>query len=74
MLTAGSEKTSETTLRNRIEDLQVAAADSPRVVNFLRNVPAGAATLQDIERYGATGKVWSSLADPDRPACGWTEL
>ncbi|MFJ9460785.1 replication-relaxation family protein [Kitasatospora sp. NPDC101447] len=74
VLTAGSEKTSETTLRNRIEDLQVSAADNARVASFLRHVPAGAATLQDIEAYGATAKVWSSLADPDRSACGWTEL
>jgi len=73
ILTAGPNG-SETTMRNRIEDLQLAATDNARVVNLLRHVPAGAATLQDIEKYGPSAPVWSPLADHDRPACGWADL
>ncbi|MEU6973603.1 replication-relaxation family protein [Kitasatospora aureofaciens] len=65
---------SETTMRNRIEDLQLAAGDNARVVNLLRNVPAGAATLRDIEEYGPSAPVWSPLADAERPRCGWADL
>ncbi|MER7755429.1 replication-relaxation family protein [Kitasatospora sp. NPDC097643] len=65
---------SETTMRNRIEDLQLAAGDNARVVNLLRHVPAGAATLQDIEEQGPSAPVWSPLANPERPPCGWADL
>ncbi|MEV7177845.1 replication-relaxation family protein [Kitasatospora sp. NPDC093679] len=62
------------TMSNRIADLQLAAGEGSRVVNLLRRVPAGAATLDDIESHGPSAPVWKSLAQPDRPACSWADL
>ncbi|MFD9124148.1 replication-relaxation family protein [Kitasatospora sp. NPDC059571] len=70
ILTGGS----ATTMRHRIEDLQLAAREDTRVVSMLRTVPAGAATLDDITAQGPSAPVWKSLAHPDRPACSWTDL
>nr|WP_030181118.1 replication-relaxation family protein [Streptomyces sp. NRRL S-813] len=59
-------------LGNRISDLQAMVAEHPLVGTLARQVPMGAAVLEDLEDRGATGDVWVPLAGGDsRP---WTEL
>ncbi|PWI05134.1 hypothetical protein DIZ27_41140 [Streptomyces sp. NWU339] len=59
-------------LGNRINDLQAMVAQHPLVGTLARQVPLGAAVLDDLELQGPTGDVWVSLADGEpRP---WTEL
>lgn len=59
-------------LKNRINDLQAMAAQHPLVAILAREVPLGAAILEDIEQLGPTAAVWVPLtgATP-RP---WTDL
>jgi hypothetical protein len=63
---------SPTVLNNRINDLQAMAAQHPHVATMAREVPTGAAVLEDLELQGPTGDVWVPLngCEP-RP---WTEL
>lgn len=49
-------------LANRISDLQAMAAQHPLVAALAREVPLGAATLNDLEANGPTGNVWVPLA------------
>ncbi|OQR63421.1 hypothetical protein B6E66_13845 [Streptomyces maremycinicus] len=59
-------------LGNRISDLQAMAAQHPLVAALARQVPLGAAVLDDLELHGPTGEVWAPLAGGGlRP---WTEL
>jgi hypothetical protein len=59
-------------LGNRISDLQAMVAEHPLVGTLARQVPMGAAVLEDLEDRGPTGDVWVPLAGGDsRP---WTEL
>ncbi|MEU9014661.1 replication-relaxation family protein [Streptomyces sp. NPDC048479] len=59
-------------LDNRISDLQAMVAQHPLVGTLARQVPLGAAVLDDLELQGPTGDVWVPLADGEpRP---WTEL
>ncbi|MGV9349325.1 replication-relaxation family protein [Streptomyces spiralis] len=59
-------------LDNRISDLQAMVAEHPLVGTLARQVPMGAAVLDDLEDRGPTGDVWVPLAGGDsRP---WTEL
>jgi hypothetical protein len=59
-------------LGNRISDLQAMVAQHPLVGTFARQVPLGAAVLDDLELQGPTGDVWAPLAGGEpRP---WTEL
>lgn len=57
---------------NRISDLKAMVAHHPLVAEMAREVPLGAAVLEDIEERGATDDVWEPLAGgKPRP---WTEL
>ncbi|WP_406436510.1 replication-relaxation family protein [Streptomyces sp. NBC_01613] len=59
-------------LDHRISDLQAMVAAHPLVGTLARQVPMGAAVLDDLEERGPTGDVWVPLAGGDsRP---WTEL
>ncbi|GHE34369.1 replication-relaxation family protein [Streptomyces capitiformicae] len=59
-------------LGNRINDLQAMVAQHPLVGTLARQVPLGAAVLDDLELKGPTGDVWVPLAGGEpRP---WTEL
>ncbi|MFM9499734.1 replication-relaxation family protein [Streptomyces galilaeus] len=59
-------------LANRISDLQAMVAQHPLVGTLARQVPLGAAVLDDLELRGPTGDVWVPLAGGEpRP---WTEL
>ncbi|MFF2936370.1 replication-relaxation family protein [Streptomyces mirabilis] len=59
-------------LGNRISDLQAMVAQHPLVGTLARQVPLGAAVLDDLELRGPTGDVWVPLAGGEpRP---WTEL
>jgi hypothetical protein len=57
---------------NRISDLRAMVAHHPLVAEFAREVPLGAAVLEDLDEYGPTADVWVPLAGGNsRP---WTEL
>ncbi|MBT1098144.1 replication-relaxation family protein [Streptomyces sp. Tu102] len=60
-------------LTNRISDLQAMAAQHPLVAVLAREVPLGAAILEDIEQHGPSEAVWVPLAGgtPRRP---WVDL
>ncbi|MER5924933.1 replication-relaxation family protein [Streptomyces mirabilis] len=59
-------------LGNRISDLQAMVAQHPLVGTLARQVPLGAAALDDLELQGPTGDVWVPLAGGEpRP---WTAL
>ncbi|WP_145883869.1 replication-relaxation family protein [Streptomyces sp. BK340] len=59
-------------LGNRINDLQAMVAEHPLVGTLARQVPLGAAVLDDLENQGPTGDVWVPLAGGEpRP---WTDL
>ncbi|WP_225080818.1 replication-relaxation family protein [Streptomyces sp. CoT10] len=59
-------------LGNRISDLQAMVAQHPLVGTLARQVPLGAAVLDDLELRGPTSDVWVPLAGGEtRP---WTEL
>ncbi|BBC28742.1 uncharacterized protein SGFS_000330 [Streptomyces graminofaciens] len=59
-------------LGNRINDLQAMVAQHPLVGTLARQVPLGAAVLDDLELQGPTGDVWVPLAGGEpRP---WTDL
>ncbi|MGP4001712.1 replication-relaxation family protein [Streptomyces sp. 8N706] len=64
---------SPTTLSNRITDLQAMAAEHPLVASLVRQVPLGAAALEDLEEHGAGAAVWTALdgSGGQRP---WTKL
>lgn len=59
-------------LHNRISDLQAMAAQHPHVATLARQVPLGAATLDDLEHQGPTGDVWTPLTGGSPKP--WTEL
>ncbi|MFD7015251.1 replication-relaxation family protein [Streptomyces sp. NPDC059928] len=61
------------TLAHRIEDLQAMTAEHPAVAQLARQVPLGAAVLDDLEQHSPTGPVWTSLnrQGERRP---WTQL
>ncbi|MFJ3338434.1 replication-relaxation family protein [Streptomyces sp. NPDC086766] len=61
-----------TTLQHRIDDLQAMTAQHPLVGALARQVPLGAAVLEDLEHHGAAQPVWVSLAGGGRRP--WTEL
>jgi hypothetical protein len=59
-------------LGNRISDLQAMVAQHPLVSTLARQVPLGAAVLDDLELRGPTGDVWVPLAGGEPRS--WTEL
>ncbi|GAA3768208.1 replication-relaxation family protein [Streptomyces chiangmaiensis] len=59
-------------LGNRINDLQAMVTVHPLVGTLARQVPMGAAVLEDLEQQGPTGNVWTPLAEGD--SCPWTQL
>ncbi|MEV7297131.1 replication-relaxation family protein [Streptomyces microflavus] len=64
---------SPVTLEHRIEDLRAMTAGHQLVARLAKNVPLGAAVLEDLEEHGASAPVWTPLSGPgDR--CSWTEL
>jgi hypothetical protein len=63
---------SRTRLEGRISDLQAMASQHPLAAALTRQVPLGAAALEDLEQHGPTAKVWTPLAGGGpRP---WTDL
>ncbi|MFI8169751.1 replication-relaxation family protein [Streptomyces sp. NPDC085931] len=61
-----------TRLEGRISDLQAMAAQHPLVAALAREVPLGAAVLEDLEQQGPAAEVWTPLAGGEpRP---WTDL
>ncbi|MFC9916375.1 replication-relaxation family protein [Streptomyces sp. NPDC127197] len=59
-------------LEHRIADLQAMAAQHPLVATMARQVPLGAAVLDDLEEHSPTANVWTPLTGGEpRP---WTEL
>ncbi|MEU9370438.1 replication-relaxation family protein [Streptomyces avermitilis] len=59
-------------LDNRMSDLQAMVAQHPLVTALAREVPLGAAVLEDIEQHGPAQALWVPLAGgKPRP---WTEL
>jgi hypothetical protein len=60
-------------LRNRISDLQAMAAEHPLVSTLARQVPMGAAQLDDLDQHGPSSGVWTPLNSNggQRP---WTQL
>ncbi|MGW7671486.1 replication-relaxation family protein [Streptomyces sp. NPDC054775] len=63
---------SQYVLGNRISDLQAMVAAHPLVGTLARQVPMGAAILDDLEEQGPTGDVWVPLVGGD--ARSWAEL
>ncbi|MFI1759720.1 replication-relaxation family protein [Streptomyces sp. NPDC020571] len=59
-------------LKNRISDLQAMVAQHPHVAALARQVPLGAAVLEDLELHRPTGEVWTPL-NGGQPR-SWTEL
>ncbi|MFF4361041.1 replication-relaxation family protein [Streptomyces sp. NPDC001604] len=59
-------------MNNRISDLRAMAAHHPLVADLAREVPMGAAVLEDLDKYGPTSDVWVPLAGDKSRA--WTEL
>ncbi|MFF4755258.1 replication-relaxation family protein [Streptomyces sp. NPDC002514] len=63
---------SRQTMDNRISDLKAMTAHHPLVADLAREVPLGAAVLDDLDERGPTSDVWVPLTgDKPRP---WTEL
>ncbi|MFF4829429.1 replication-relaxation family protein [Streptomyces sp. NPDC001312] len=63
---------SRQTMDNRISDLKAMVAHHPLVADLAREVPLGAAVLEDLDECGPTSDVWVPLAgDKLRP---WTAL
>ncbi|MFJ2171078.1 replication-relaxation family protein [Streptomyces griseofuscus] len=63
---------SRQTMGHRINDLKAMAAHHPLVADLAREVPLGAAVLDDLEEHGPTSHVWAPLTgDGPRP---WTQL
>ncbi|MFF0746637.1 replication-relaxation family protein [Streptomyces sp. NPDC004111] len=58
---------------NRIADLRAMTAEHPQVAAMARQVPLGAAVLEDIEEQGPSAPVWTRLGERPGP-CGWAEL
>jgi len=57
---------------NRISDLKAMVAHHPLVADLARDVPLGAAVLEELDEYGPTNGVWVPLAG-GKPR-SWTEL
>ncbi|MER5913017.1 replication-relaxation family protein [Streptomyces sp. NPDC001982] len=64
---------SRQTMDNRISDLKAMAAQHPLVAALARDVPLGAATLEDLEHHGPTADVWTPLAGGE-DQCPWYAL
>ncbi|MFJ4790982.1 replication-relaxation family protein [Streptomyces sp. NPDC088794] len=63
---------SRTRLNHRMSDLQAMVAQHPLVAALAREVPLGAAMLEDIEEHGPSQDVWRPLSGgTGRP---WTDL
>jgi hypothetical protein len=60
-------------LAHRIADLQAMAAEHPLVAAMVRQVPVGAAVLEDLEEAGPQAPVWTRLGEHPGP-CGWAAL
>lgn len=63
---------SRSRLESRIGDLQAMTAQHPLVAALAREVPLGAAVLEDLEQHGRAGAVWIPLTGGS--PCPWTEL
>ncbi|MEU9412238.1 replication-relaxation family protein [Streptomyces sp. NPDC048291] len=63
---------SRRTMDNRISDLKAMVAHHPIVADLAREVPLGAAVLEDLDEYGPTSDVWVPLAGGTGRS--WTEL
>ncbi|MER6677771.1 replication-relaxation family protein [Streptomyces sp. NPDC000983] len=61
-----------TRLTNRITDLQAMTAQHPIAATLAREVPLGAAILEDIEKHGPSAPVWVPLTGGEPRA--WSEL
>ncbi|MGW1728546.1 replication-relaxation family protein [Streptomyces sp. NPDC002306] len=63
---------SRRSLEQRMHDLRAMTAQHPHVAALAREVPLGAAVLDDLEDRGPTDEVWMPLAGGERRS--WTEL
>ncbi|SNT33137.1 replication-relaxation family protein [Actinacidiphila glaucinigra] len=61
-------------LQQRINDLRAMVAGHPLVTQLAGKVQLGAAVLEDLEQYGATGPVWSPLSSTNDERRSWMEL
>ncbi|GGV72197.1 hypothetical protein GCM10010277_84830 [Streptomyces longisporoflavus] len=61
------------TLNNRTTDLRSMADIHPAVAHLARNVPLGAAVLEDLEQHGPAAPVWTPLIGNPEPR-PWNEL
>ncbi|MER6691314.1 replication-relaxation family protein [Streptomyces minutiscleroticus] len=68
VLTGASRKV----LNHRISDLQAMVEQHPLVAAMARQVPLGAAVLEDLEVHGASGDVWAPLRGGSSRS--WTQL
>jgi hypothetical protein len=59
-------------LHHRISDLQAMTAQHPLVAALARDVPLGAAILEDLEAHAPTADVWTPLTGGE--SCPWTRL
>ncbi|MEU1622935.1 replication-relaxation family protein [Streptomyces sp. NPDC005722] len=60
-------------LQRRISDLRAMVAGHPLVAQLAGHVQLGAAVLEDLEQYGASGPVWTPLAG-DQTRRSWMDL
>ncbi|MFD8078235.1 replication-relaxation family protein [Streptomyces sp. NPDC059718] len=60
-------------LQRRIGDLRAMVAGHPLVTQLAGHVQLGAAVLEDLEQFGASGPVWTPLAG-DRERRSWMDL
>ncbi|MFG2950513.1 replication-relaxation family protein [Streptomyces adustus] len=60
------------TLEHRISDLQAMTAQHPHVAALARQVPTGAAILEDLEHHGPGSTVWTPLTGGEPRS--WTDL
>ncbi|MFI9772586.1 replication-relaxation family protein [Streptomyces sp. NPDC052415] len=59
-------------LNNRISDLQAMTTQQPLVAALARETPLAAAVLEDLEKHGPSGAVWTLLTGGEPRS--WTEL
>ncbi|MEU4095912.1 replication-relaxation family protein [Streptomyces sp. NPDC026673] len=60
-------------LQRRINDLRAMVAGHPLVTQLAGQVQLGAAVLEDLERHGASGPLWTPLSGPDELR-SWMDL
>ncbi|MFC5911760.1 replication-relaxation family protein [Streptacidiphilus monticola] len=65
---------SRTVMERRIDDLRAMTGANPLAVRLARQVPLGAAVLEDLEQQGPAAAVWTPVAGEDLEPRGWMDL